>query len=513
MTGEASAFTLPADAPAWVLPYGAAVRERPGGHHRGRRGRRRIRLPGAVPGRRRLRAAHRVRCGRPVLRQPAAARGRAPRPTRSRSPTPSVVARRTPWRTAIVGDLATVTESTLVDDLATPAKFRDTSWIHGGKVAWSWLSEHSSPSDFERQKDFVDFAARNGWDAVLVDEGWSADWVPDARPLRASPRRGDHPVVPLEPAGHRAGAGHRAAAGEELGRARREARLHGVRHAGAVPVVRRGPREDRRAAPDGQLPRLDDPARPRADVAAPDVDGSGARRGELPAAGQQPGAGVHPQRGRLDGLHAGVAGHRHQAGVVAHEVALPVVYESGWTHFADGPEAYERHPEALRFLNQVPTVWDETRLVAGHPATGAVFARRSGDRWFLGGISVRPGTHDDRAAGLPRPAAATGWSTSSATARRTRAATWCGPGRPCVRPRPCRWTCRATAGSRRSSAATRASLRRAAAVGGDRRGVGDARRRPTPSVGTTVEVTGTFTVTSGVARDVRFTAARRRAGR
>jgi alpha-glucosidase len=86
---------------------------------------------------------------------------------------------RTPWRTAIIGDLAGVTESTLVDDLAAPARFGDTSWIRPGKVAWSWLSEHSSPRDFERQRQYVDFAARNGWPYSLVDEGWSATWVPE----------------------------------------------------------------------------------------------------------------------------------------------------------------------------------------------------------------------------------------------------------------------------------------------------------------------------------------------
>lgn len=85
----------------------------------------------------------------------------------------------TPWRTAIIGELGTVTESTLVDDLADPARFEDTSWIRPGKVAWSWLSEHASPSNFARQKEYVNFAARNGWPYVLVDEGWSPQWVPE----------------------------------------------------------------------------------------------------------------------------------------------------------------------------------------------------------------------------------------------------------------------------------------------------------------------------------------------
>ncbi|KLD72749.1 hypothetical protein Y886_41575, partial [Xanthomonas hyacinthi DSM 19077] len=42
----------------------------------------------------------------------------------------------TPWRTVITGDLATVTESTLVDDLADASKLSDVSCVRPGKVAW-----------------------------------------------------------------------------------------------------------------------------------------------------------------------------------------------------------------------------------------------------------------------------------------------------------------------------------------------------------------------------------------
>jgi alpha-glucosidase len=72
----------------------------------------------------------------------------------------------------------------------------------------------------------------------------------------------------------------------------------------------------------------------------------------------------------------------------AHEVALALVYESGWQHLADKPETYEAHAEALRTLSQLPTVWDETRLLAGQPGRETVLARRSDDRWYVGGISA-----------------------------------------------------------------------------------------------------------------------------
>jgi hypothetical protein len=69
----------------------------------------------------------------------------------------------------------------------------------------------------------------------------------------------------------------------------------------------------------------------------------------------------------------------------AHELALSVVFESGWQNFAGRVDGYDARPVASRFLDQVPTVWDETRLLAGRPADSAVFARRSGERWFIGG--------------------------------------------------------------------------------------------------------------------------------
>jgi hypothetical protein len=72
----------------------------------------------------------------------------------------------------------------------------------------------------------------------------------------------------------------------------------------------------------------------------------------------------------------------------AHELALAVVFESGWLHFADGPEVYRGLPEAPReYLERVPAAWDETRCLDGEPARYVVMARRNGSDWFVGGIS------------------------------------------------------------------------------------------------------------------------------
>ena len=71
-----------------------------------------------------------------------------------------------------------------------------------------------------------------------------------------------------------------------------------------------------------------------------------------------------------------------------HELALSVVFESGILHFADNCESYRELPEAPKtFLKTVPVVWDSTLLLTGYPGKDCVMARRSGDKWYIGGIN------------------------------------------------------------------------------------------------------------------------------
>ena len=71
-----------------------------------------------------------------------------------------------------------------------------------------------------------------------------------------------------------------------------------------------------------------------------------------------------------------------------HELALSVVFESGFQHFADRPQAYYDLPkEPKEFLKKVPVAWDDTKLVNGHPGEKVVIARKKGNQWYLGGIN------------------------------------------------------------------------------------------------------------------------------
>ena len=111
----------------------------------------------------------------------------------------------TPWRTVIVSDDARdMLSSNLILNLNEPCKIEDTSWIHPtkycgvwwemivGKSSWNYTNDFPSikldqidwnsvkpngrhAANNEKVKRYIDFAAKNGLDEVLV-EGWNVGW-------------------------------------------------------------------------------------------------------------------------------------------------------------------------------------------------------------------------------------------------------------------------------------------------------------------------------------------------
>ena len=112
---------------------------------------------------------------------------------------------RTPWRTVMVSDdTRDILASNLILNLNEPCKYKDTSWIKPvkyigvwwdmitGKGSWAYTDELTSvklgETDYSKTKPngkhsantanvkrYIDFAAANGFDAVLV-EGWNEGW-------------------------------------------------------------------------------------------------------------------------------------------------------------------------------------------------------------------------------------------------------------------------------------------------------------------------------------------------
>lgn len=73
-----------------------------------------------------------------------------------------------------------------------------------------------------------------------------------------------------------------------------------------------------------------------------------------------------------------------------HELALPILFESGIQHMPDRPETYTNMPAPIKqLLSTLPTAWDDTRYLAGTPGDHAVLARQKGDIWYVAGINGR----------------------------------------------------------------------------------------------------------------------------
>jgi hypothetical protein len=107
-----------------------------------------------------------------------------------------------PWRTIMVSDDARdIVSSKMILNLNEPSKIDDTSWIkpmkyvgiwwemHLGKATWDYAGSQNAQNVLTKDlipsgkhgattantKRYIDFAAKNGFDGVLV-EGWNAGW-------------------------------------------------------------------------------------------------------------------------------------------------------------------------------------------------------------------------------------------------------------------------------------------------------------------------------------------------
>jgi alpha-glucosidase len=78
-------------------------------------------------------------------------------------------------------------------------------------------------------------------------------------------------------------------------------------------------------------------------------------------------------------------------GTRCHHLALYVCFDNPNPMVADYPAAYEGQP-GFDFLTDVPTWWDETRVLTAEIGKVLVTARRRGRTWYLGGMTARAET-------------------------------------------------------------------------------------------------------------------------
>lgn len=74
-------------------------------------------------------------------------------------------------------------------------------------------------------------------------------------------------------------------------------------------------------------------------------------------------------------------------GTRCRQLAEYVIFESPFNMLCDSPSNYRDEDECARFIAEIPTIWDETIALDGEVGEYVIIARRSGDRWYVGGIT------------------------------------------------------------------------------------------------------------------------------
>lgn len=74
-------------------------------------------------------------------------------------------------------------------------------------------------------------------------------------------------------------------------------------------------------------------------------------------------------------------------GTRCHQLAMYLIYDAPLQMLADSPTRYEKEPETLRFLAEVPTVWDETVALKSSVGEYVAMARRQGKVWYVGAMT------------------------------------------------------------------------------------------------------------------------------
>lgn len=314
----------------------------------------------------------------------------------------------TPWRFLVVGERPgdLLERNYLVLNLNPPSVIKDTSWIKPGKV----IREVTLST--KGGKEAIDFAVQRGLQYIEYDAGWYGfeyEDASDATRVSLDPRRvaaiPDHGGLNLQEVieyGKQRGIGvllyvNRRALerqADELFPLFRKWGVKGVKF-GFVNV---GPQEwttwlhdaIRKAGDNHLLVDVHDGYRPSGVTRTyPNLLTQEGIRGNehMPTA-------EHNTIVPFTRFIAGPADYtvcyysdRIQT-TRSHQLALPVVYYSPlqFLFWYDKPSAYQGEPE-VEFFKNVPTVWDDTKVIDGRIGEFVSVARKSGDKWFLGSIT------------------------------------------------------------------------------------------------------------------------------
>ena len=304
-----------------------------------------------------------------------------------------------PWRVMILGKSAgDISTSTLITDLSAPSRIADTSWIKPGRASWAWWSYPDGPPTKELFDQFTDFAVKMGWEYTLFDAGW---WQPGLKPIASyALSKGIKPMA-------------WNFASDFYSPAERTAKLDEMAAAGVVGVKVDFWCSDRQEAIAAQQALMRDAAARKMIV---NLHGCTIPRGwqrtwpnllSTEAVLGNESYFYEPRykekaaeldtvlpftrnvTGPMDVTPVACSPKKYdRTTTAAHELATGIVFTSGIIHYADKPEFFESlPPAALKIFRDAPARWNETKCLIGEPGEVAVFARRSGDSWFIAGLS------------------------------------------------------------------------------------------------------------------------------
>ncbi len=325
-----------------------------------------------------------------------------------------------PWRVlAIAESDADLPVNNLVYLLASPSRVKDITWIKPGKVAWDWWNDWNITGvDFEAgintrtYKHYIDFAAENGIEYVVLDEGWSAPLdimklnpAIDLKELaKYASSKGVDLVLwavsyvldkDLEKACKTySKMGIKGFKVDFMNRDDQEVteQLYRIAEAAArhqMLVDYHGmykPAGMNRTWPNvlnfEGVWGLEQMKWTTEDIVEYDVTFPYIRMLSGPV-DYTPGA----MRNALKREFAPNNSNPVSQGTRARQVAEYVVFDAPFEMLCDNPSAYRKEQETTDFITAIPTVWDETRILQGTVGQYIVTARRSGTRWYIGGLT------------------------------------------------------------------------------------------------------------------------------
>lgn len=308
-----------------------------------------------------------------------------------------------PWRVLIIGKLADIAESTLVEDVAEPCTMTNTSWIKPGSASWVYWAYNHGTRDYQICCQYVDLAVEMGWPYVLFDWEWenmgNGGNIQDACNYAKS--KGVKPMV-----------WYHSNREPMVNKEKRVAEFKWLKSIGVVGVKIDFFESDKQHTVNYFLDILDDAREAKILI---NFHGATIPRGwtrtyphlmstEGVFGAEQYNNGGHMTTegarinctfpftrnvvGPMDYTPVAFTDSQHpHTTTYAHELALSVVFESALQHWADRPEGFYALPaEPKQFMKEVPTSWDETKLIDGYPGEHVIMARRKGDVWYVGGL-------------------------------------------------------------------------------------------------------------------------------